>query len=145
VNKYSAFRCKSGYKSRGGVHGHNSLFTLIQFMTRICAFKWTKANPCKDYVPCAVESFTVYTCSSYCRRWIRTSLSSLQSHVLTSLWSNSYAIREDGWNGAGFQTMSTSLVRNNQLPMFFFAQCCYPYVHSRCQKDMKVVVAVSSF
>ena len=28
---------------------------------------------------------------------------------------------------------------------FCFAQCCCPYVHSRCEKDMKVVVALSSF
>jgi len=42
VNKYSAFRCKSGYKSKGGVQGHNSLFTLIQFMTRICALNGRK-------------------------------------------------------------------------------------------------------
>jgi len=47
--------------------------------------KWTKANPRKDYVPCAVESFTVYTCSSYYCRSIRTSLSSLQSHLLTDI------------------------------------------------------------
>jgi len=33
-------------------------------------------------VTCAVESFTAYTCSSYYRRCIHTSLSSLQSHVL---------------------------------------------------------------
>jgi len=88
----------------------------------LCA-KWTKANPRKDcmcHVP-YVELCTVYTCSSYYRRWIRTSLSSLQSHVLTSLWSNSYTIREDGWNGARFQTTSTSLVRNNQLPICFRA------------------------
>jgi len=96
VNKYSAFRCKSRYKSKGGVQGQNSPFTPVQFTTRICAFKWTKANPRKDYVPCAVESFTVYTCCSYYRRWIRTSLSSLQSHVLTSLHGRPQARAREG-------------------------------------------------
>jgi len=52
VNKYSAFRCKSGYKSKGGVQGQNSPFTPVQFTTRICAFKWTKANPRKDCAVC---------------------------------------------------------------------------------------------
>ena len=89
-------------------------------MTRICALNGWKVILTKT-VPCAVESFTVYTCSSYYRRWTRTSLSVLQSHVPTSLWSNSYAIQEDGWNGARFQTTSTSLVRNNQLPILFRA------------------------
>ena len=58
-------------------------------MTRICALNGRKLILAKT-VPCAVESFTAYTCSSYYRRSIRTSLSSLQSHVLTSFWSNSY-------------------------------------------------------
>ena len=127
ANKYSAFGCKSGYKSKGGEQGQNSPFTLIQFMTRICALNGWKLILAKT-VPCAVESFTAYTCSSYYRRSIRTSLSSLQSHVslVISLWSNSYIRHsEDGWNGARFQTTSTSLVRNNQLPIFFRA-CCYP-------------------
>ena len=91
ANKYSAFGCKSGYKSKGGEQGQNSPFTLIQFMTRICALDGWKLILAKT-VPCAVESFTAYTCSSYYRRSIRTSLSSLQSHVVISLWSNSYAI-----------------------------------------------------
>ena len=47
VNKYSAFRCKSGYKSKGCVQGHNSLFTLIQFMTRICALNGRKLSLAK--------------------------------------------------------------------------------------------------
>ena len=100
ANKYSAFGCISGYKSKGGEQGQNSPFTLIQFMTRICVLNGWKLILAKT-VPCAV---TVYTCSSYYRRSIRTSLSSLQSHVLTSLWSNSYNRREDWWNGAiGFR------------------------------------------
>jgi len=124
VNKYSAFRCKSGYKSKGGVQGQNSPFTPIQSMTRICALNGRKLILAKTM--CHVPS-SVYTCSSYYRRWIRTSLSSLQSHVLTSLWSNSYAIREDVWNGARFQTTSTSLVRNNQLPTF---SCMLVAIHT---------------
>jgi len=68
-----------------------------------------------------IHCLHVLLASSYYRRWIHTSLSSLQSHVLTSLWSNSYAILVDGWNGARFQTTSTSLVRNNQLPICFHA------------------------
>jgi len=72
VNKYSAFRCRSGYKSKGGVQGQNSPFTPVQFTTRICAFKWTKANP-RNFAKtmCHVPS-SVYTCSSYYRLWIRT-------------------------------------------------------------------------
>ena len=72
LNKYSAFRCKSGYKSKGCVQGR-AQFTFHAYPVHdedLCA-KWTKANPRKDYVPCAVESFTVYTCSSYYRRCIR--------------------------------------------------------------------------
>jgi len=63
VNKYSTFRRKSGYKSKGGA-GQNSLFTLIQFMTRICACaKWTKANPRRDCAMCMLSShsLSIYT------------------------------------------------------------------------------------
>ena len=100
----------------------NSPFTLIQCMTRICALSGRKLILAKTVCAmCRRVIHCLYTCSSYYRRCIRTSLSSLQSHVLTSLWSNSYTIREDGWNGARFQTTSTSLVRNNQLPICFRA------------------------
>jgi len=122
VNKYSAFRCKSGYKSKGGVRAKIHLSRLSSSRPGFVRLNGRKLILAKTMcLPCAVESFTVYTCSSSCRRWIHTSLSSLQSHVLTSLWSNSYAIREDGWNGARFQTTSISLVRNNQLPICFRA------------------------
>ena len=119
VNKYSAFRCKSGY-SKGGVQRQNS---PIQFTTRICALNGRKLILAKT-MPCAVESFTVYAVHTIVDGYAA-SLSSLQSHVLTSLWSNSYAIREDGWNGARFQTTSTSLVRKNQLPVCFRAVLLY--------------------
>jgi len=125
ANKYSAFGCKSGYKSKGGEQGQNSPFTLIQFMTRICALNGWKLILAKT-VPCAVESFTAYVHVLFI-------LSSIDTHftvVVAKSCSHFVVVKqlrhlEDGWNGARFQTTSTSLVRNNQLPIFFRA-CCYP-------------------
>jgi len=59
---------------------------------------------------------------------IHTSLSSLQSHVLTSLWLNSYAIREDGWNGAGYRFRRRHRWSETTSFRFVFVQCCYPYL-----------------
>ena len=53
------------------------------------------------------HSLPTCTCSSYYRRWIRSSLSSLQSHFVVV---KQLRHSEDGWNGARFQTTSTSLV-----------------------------------
>ena len=98
----------------------------------LCA-KWMKANPRKD---CAV-----------CRRvhclHVLFILSSIDAHFTFVAKSCTHFVvvkqlrySEDGWNGARFQiqTTSTSLVRNNQLPIFFRA-CCYPQVYSRSEKD----------
>ena len=139
VNKYSAFRCKSGYKSKGGEQGQNSPFTPVQFTTRICAFKWTKGNPREDYVQCAVESFTVYTCSSYFTLHCRS------CKVMYSLRCGQTAMPfgKTGGMAPGFRRRLHRWSETTSF-RFVFAQCCYPYVHSRCEKDMKVVVALSS-
>ena len=50
---------------------------------------------------------------------------------------------EDGWNGARFQTTSTSLVRNNQLPIFFALVAIHKFTHK--VRRIKVVVVLSSF
>ena len=123
VNKYSAFRCKSGYKSKGGVQGQNSPFTPVQFTTRICAFKWTKANPRKNYVSCAVESFTVYTCYSYCRRWIRTSLSSLQVMYSLRCGQTAMPFGKTGGTARGFRRRLHRWSETTSF-RFVFAQCC---------------------
>ena len=103
VNKYSAFGCKSGYKSNGGEQGQHSPFTLIQFMTRICALNGWKLILAKT-APCAV-----------CRRVIHC-LHARALHIIddgyalhcrrckvTSLSSNSYAIRKTDGTAPGFR------------------------------------------
>ena len=75
-------------------------------------------------------------------------LSSMDTHFTvvvakSSLWSNSYLIRQDGWNGARFQMTSTSLVENNQLPIFSRSVAIRTFTHN--VRRMEVVVALSSF
>ena len=134
VNKYSAFRCKSGYKSKGGVQGQNSPFTPVQFTTRIRAFKWTKANPRED-VPSSHSLSTralhtiVDVYALHCRR----------CKVMHSMQFG----KTGGTYGARFQTTSTSLVRNNQLPIFFALVVVHKFTHE--VRRIKVVVVLHPF
>ena len=121
ANKYSAFGCKSGYKSKGGEQGQNSPFTLIQFMTRICALNGWKLIIAKTM--CHVPSS--HSLSTRALHTIVDVYTLHCHHCKVCTWSNSYAIWEDEWNTARYKMTSTSLVRNNQLPIFFM-QCCYP-------------------
>ena len=141
ANKYSTFGCKSGYKSKGGEQGQNSPFTLIQFMTRICALNGWKLILAKT-VPCVVEC-TVYTCSSYYRRPMRTSLS-LQSHVLTSLWSNSYAIRKTGGTAPGFRRHLHRWSETTSFRFFFALVAIHKFKLTHEVRRIKVVVVLSS-
>jgi len=111
-------------------------------MTRICALNGWKLILAKT-VPFAVESFTAYTCSSYYRRSIRTSLSSLQSHVLTSLWSNSYAIWKTGGTAPGFRRHLHRWSETTSFRFFFALVAIHKFTHK--VRRIKVVVVLSSF
>ena len=146
MNKYSAFRCKSGYKSKGGVQGQNSPFTPVQFTTRICAFKWTKANPRKNYVPSS-HSLSTRAVSLFI-------LSPMDTHftvVVAKSCTHFVVVKQLCHSGRRVERRQVSddvyIHRWSETTSFrfVFTQCCYPYVHSRCEKDMKVVVALSSF
>ena len=112
-------------------------------MTRICALNGRKLILAKT-VPCAVESFTAYTCSSL--------LSSIDTHF-TVVVAVTYSLRcgqtatpfgkTGGTYGARFQTTSTSLVRNNQLPIFFALVVVHKFTHE--VRRIKVVVVLSFF
>jgi len=144
VNKYSAFRCKSGYKSKGGVQGQNSPFTPVQFTTRICALNGRKLILAKTmcHVPSSYSLSTralhtiVDGYALHCRR----------CKVMYSLRCGQTAMPfgKTGGTAPGFRRRLHRWSETTSF-RFVFAQCCYPYVHSRCEKDMKVVVALSSF
>ena len=96
-------------------------------------------------MPCAVESFTAYVHVLFI-------LSSIDTHftvVAKSCRPTHFVVvkqlrhSEDGWNGARFQTTSTSLVRNNQLPIFFALVAIHKFTHE--VRRIKVVVVLSSF
>ena len=145
MNKYSAFRCKSGYKSKGGVQGQNSPFTPVQFTTRICAFKWTKANPRKDCAVCRRVTHCLHV-----ERSLHTIVDVYALHcrckVMYSLRCGQTAMPfgKTGGTAPGFRQRLHRWSETTSF-RFVFAECCYTYVHSRCDKDMKVVVALSSF
>ena len=110
----------------------------------LCA-KWTKANPRRLYVPYVPSSHSLSTralhtivdgYALHCRRY----------KVMYSLRSGQTAMpfgKTDGM-APGFRRRLHRWSETTSF-RFVFAQCCYPYVHSRCEKDMKVVVALSSF
>jgi len=115
VNKYSAFRCKSGYKSKGGVHGHNSLFTLIQFMTRICALKGRKVILAKTM--CHVPSS-----HSLSTRALHTIVDVYALHCRRCKVMHSMQFGKTGGTASGFRRR---LHRWSETTSFrcFFAQC----------------------
>ena len=140
VNKYSAFRCKSGY-SKGGVQRQNS---PIQFTTRICALNGRKLILAKT-MPCAASSHSLSMLFI---------LSSTDTHftvVVAKSCTHFVVVKQLCHSGRRVERRQVSddvyIHRWSETTSFrfVFTQCCYPYVHSRCEKDMKVVVALSSF
>ena len=144
MNKYSAFRCKSGYKSKGGVRPKFTFHAYPVHDQDLCT-KWAKANPRKDcmcHVPSSHSLSTralhtiVDVYALHCRR----------CKVMYSLRCGQTAMPfgKTGGTAPGFRRRLHRWSETTSF-RFVFAQCCYPYVHSRCEKDMKVVVALSSF
>jgi len=121
VNKYSAFRCKSGYKSKGGVQSQNSPFTPIQFMTRICALSGRKLILPKTmcHVPLSTRALDTIVdgYALHCRR----------CKVMYSLRCGQTAMPfgKTGRTAPGFRRRLHRLSETTSF-RFLFAQCCYP-------------------
>ena len=136
VNKYSAFTCKSGYKSKGGLQGQNSPFTPIQSMTRICALNGRKLILAKTV--CAMCRTWSYALST---RVLHTIVGGYGLHcrrckVMYSLRCGQTAIPfgKTGGTAPGFRRRLHRWSETTSF-RFFFAHCCYPYVHSQSEKD----------
>ena len=95
-------------------------------------------------VPCAVESFTVYTCSSYYRRSIRTSLSSLQSRnhfvVVKQLRHSGRRVER---TAPGFRRHLHRWSETTSFRFFFALVVVHKFTHE--VRRIKVVVVLSSF
>ena len=127
---FAAFRCKSGYKSKGGTQGQNSPFTPVQFTTRICALNGRKLILAKTmcHVPSSywLSTRALHTIvdgyALHCRR----------CKIMYSLRCGQTAMPfgKTGGTAPGFRWR---LHRWSETTSFrvVFAQCCYPYVHSR--------------
>ena len=112
----------------------------------LCA-KWTKANPRRRL--CAMYRRVIHCLH------VLFILSSMDTHftvVVAKSCTHFVVVKQLCHSGRRVerrQVLDDVYIVGQKQPVsdlfFFVAQCCYPYVHSRCQKDMKVVVALSSF
>jgi len=129
MNKYSAFRCKSGYKSV------RPKFTFHAYPVHdqdLCA-KWTKANHRIDCRPiCHVPSSHALPTRAVHTIVDRYALHCRRCKVIVVVKQLSHSARRMERRQVSDDVY---IVGRKQPASDFFRAVLYPYVHSQCEKD----------